>query len=111
MIMIIQASVTKNLLLSSLAAAALTLSACADKEAATTEADSTVDPQTEIEQEATGVDDVEQVTDDVNSAVVDDSLAVDPALAEDDMSVVTADEIDDSEVMDGTEEEEHISTN
>ena len=109
--MIVQASITKKLLLASLTAAALTLSACADKDAATTEGDPTVDPQTEIEQEATGVDDVEQVTDDVNSVdISEDPLAVDPAMAEDDMSIVTTDEIADSEIMDGSAEEEHVST-
>lgn len=110
--MVTQVSVTKKLLLASIAAAALAVSACADPESATTQddVDAAADPQTAIEQEATGVDDVEQVEEDVNSAVVDDSLAVDPALAENDPTVVTTEEIADSEILDGTETEEHVST-
>ena len=109
--MIIQASTTKKLLLASLAAAALTLSACADKDSATSDDDPMLDAQTEVEQEATGVDDVEQVTDDVNSVdISDDPLVVDPMVAEDDMSIVTVDEIADADIMDGSAEQENIST-
>ncbi len=117
--MLTQISSIKKLLLASIAASALLLSACADKGAATTEEDPVADPQTEIEQEATGVNDVEQVTEDVNSAVVDDSLTVDPVVAETDATIVTTDElaageqgvvVDDSEIMDGTGKEEHVST-
>ncbi len=116
-----QVSLTKKLLLALVAAAALTLSACADPDSATTQddVDAVADPQTQIEQEATSVDDVAQVEEDVNSAVVDDSLAVDPAVAENDATIVTTDEVgmaddvnivDDSEILDGTETQEDIST-
>ena len=116
--MTIQASLFKKLLLASLATAALTLSACADKDSATTQDDvnAVADPQTKIEQEATGVSDNAQVNEEVNSAVVgdsavvDDSLAVEPTLADSDSTTVTADEVADGEVMDGTEKEEHVST-
>lgn len=118
--MLTQISSIKKLLLASIAASALLLSACADKGAATTEEDPVADPQTEIEQEATGVNDVEQVTEDVNSAdTSEDPLVVDPMVAESDATIVTTDElatgeqgvvIDDSEIIDGTEKEEHVST-
>lgn len=102
---------SKKWLFSSLAVAALALGACSDKGAATTEEDPTLDAQTQVEQEATGVDDVVQVTEDVNSAdisddpLVNDDVAV--ATADDDVAVATA---DDSEVLDGSESEEHVST-
>lgn len=105
-----QLSRAKPLLLVAFASVMLTLSACADKGAATTQDDPKADAQTAVEQEATGVNDVEQVTEDVNSAVVDDSLVVDPAIAENDATVVTTGEIADSEILDGTETEEHVST-
>lgn len=110
--MLTQMSLIKKLSLASLAAAALTLSACADPDSATTEDDVTpvADPQTQVEQEATGVDDVEQVEEDVESANIDDALVVDPALAEDDATIVTTEEIADADIIDGTEKEENIST-
>lgn len=88
---------SKKWLFSSLAVAALALGACSDKGAATTEDDPTLDAQTQVEQEATGVDDAVQVNDDVAVATADDDVAVATA--------------DDSEVLDGSESEEHISTN
>lgn len=94
-----------------LAACVLTLSACADKGAKTSEEDPKEDAQTEIEQEATDVDDVEQVNTNVNSAdtsndpLVNDDVAV--ASADDDVAVAG---VDDSEIMDGTGQEEHVST-
>ena len=120
--MITQLSIVKKLLMTSLAVAALTLSACADKDAMTTEGDATGDAQTEVEQQATGVDDVEQVADDVNSTVTsDDPLVNDSASAEANDSMVSADElatndgtevtvIDETEILDGSETEEHVST-
>lgn len=110
--MTIQVTTTKKLLLASLATIALTLSACADPDSATTQddVDAIADPQTEIEQEATGVDDVAQATENVNSAdISDEPMAVD-ATAEDDIAVVTADEVADADIMDGSAEEEHVST-
>lgn len=105
--MIMQISLLKKLSLALVAAAALTLSACADPDSATTQddVDPVADPQTEIEQEATGVSDVEQVTEGVDSAEVEGSLVVDPVVAEDDAAIITTDE-----VLDGTESEEHVST-
>lgn len=101
-------------LLAALAASALSLSACADKEKPLDEPeamDTIDDAQTPVEQEATGVDDVEQVAEGVNSAdtsddpLVNDNVAI--ATADDDVAIATA---DDSEVLDGSESEEHIST-
>ncbi|MGI9339703.1 MAG: hypothetical protein ACR2PP_03620 [Psychrobacter sp.] len=102
---------TYKLGLAAVAALAVTLSACSDKGAATTEDDPTLDAQTQVEQEATGVDDVAQVTEGVNSAdisddpMVGDDVAV--ASADDDVAVAT---VDDADVLDGSESEEHIST-
>ncbi|MGM8870142.1 hypothetical protein ACS8E3_00455 [Psychrobacter sp. 2Y5] len=102
---------TYKLGLCAAAAFTLTLSACSDKGAATTEEDPTLDPQTQVEQEATGVDDVAQVTEGVNSAdisddpMVNDDVAV--ASADDDIAIAT---VDDADVLDGSESEEHVST-
>ena len=102
---------TYKLGLAAVAALAVTLSACSDKGTATTEDDPTLDAQTQVEQEATGVDDVAQVTEGVNSAdisddpMVDDDVAV--ASADDDVAVAT---VDDADVLDGSESEEHVST-
>ncbi|MBU5616767.1 hypothetical protein KPY62_06605 [Psychrobacter sp. TAE2020] len=120
--MITSLPIAKKLLMTALAVAALTLSACADKEAATGEADITADAQTAIEQEATGVSDVEQGTKAVNSTVtVDDPSVNGSASAEADDNKATVDElgtedgiegntIDDSEVLEGSETQEHVST-
>lgn len=104
-------STYKLWLCATFAASALTLGACSDQGAATTEEDPAMDPQTQVEQEATGVDDVEQVAESVNSAdtsddpLVDDDVAV--ASADEEVAVATA---DDAEVIDGSESEEHVST-
>lgn len=105
---------TYKLGLAAVAALAVTLSACAEQEKSLEEPDAmqTVDDaQTQVEQEATGVDDVAQVTEGVNSAdisddpMVDDDVAV--ASADDDVAVAT---VDDADVLDGSESEEHVST-
>lgn len=111
--MVAQVSLIKKLLLASVAAAALTLSACADPDSATTQddVDAVADPQTQIEQEATSVDDVVQVEEDINSVETDeDPMAVDPVVAEGDATIVTTDEVADADMLDGTESEEHVST-
>ena len=99
-------------LFAALAASALTLSACEDKGSNTSEDDPNYDAQTEVEQEATSVDEVEQVTEGVNSAdISDDPLVNDDvamATADDDVAIATS--ADDSEVLDGSESEEHVST-
>ena len=105
-------------LLAGLAASTLALAACSDKGAATTEDDPVADPQTQVEQEATGVDDVEQVTEDIESTETsNDPLVNKVPGAEADDSMLEADELgaddatmDDAEVLDGSESEEHIST-
>ena len=91
----------KNWLTVGLVAAALTLSACGKKDETPmeAEADTTVDAQTSVEENATATS-----SDDVAVASADDGMAVD---ANDDVAVATA---DDAEVMDGTEESEHVST-
>lgn len=109
----------KKWLFAGLAASALALSACADKEPAVVEADAMSevgDAQTSVEQEATGVDDVGQASAGVNSAdisndpLVNDDVAI--AGANDDVGIATADDydVDESEILDGTETEEHVST-
>ena len=91
----------KNWLTVGIVAAALTLSACGKKDETPmeAEADTTVDAQTSVEENATATS-----SDDVAVASADDGMAVD---ANDDVAVATA---DDAEVMDGTEESEHVST-
>ena len=87
----------------SLAAAALTLSACADKGAATTEEDPSVDAQSTVEQQATGV---------ASADTSNEPMSNEP-MVNDDIGIATADEgvaIDDSEVLDGSEQEEYVST-
>ena len=95
----------KKWLYATLAAAALTISACADKEAATVEDGTAADAQSEVEQSATGVSTAEGGTEnDVAVASADDdAMAVGN---NDDVAVATADD----EVLDGSEQEEHVST-
>lgn len=94
----------KKWLYVTLAAATLTLSACADKEAATAEDAPAYDAQSEVEQSATGVSTAEGATkNDVAVASADDAMAVGN---NDDVAVATADD----DVLDGSEEEEHVST-
>ena len=115
---ITQPSISRKWLYMTLAAAALTLGACADKEAPMTDADTTVDAQTPVEQQATGVasDDMSNdamANDDV--AVAADGMAADnnADMMNDDVASASADDgvaIDDSEILDGSEQEEHVST-
>ena len=105
----------KKLLMVTLAAAALTLSACGKKdEPVAAEADSTAQSSTaqpSVEQAQAGTD----VGTATNAPVMNDNVAVASANdgmatadgANDDIAVATA---DDTEVMDGTETEEHVST-
>lgn len=95
----------KKWLYATLAAAALTLSACADKEAATVEDGTASDAQSEVEQSATGVSTADKsIENDVAIATADnDAMAVG---SDDDVAVATADD----EVLDGSEQEEHVST-
>ena len=99
----------KHWLTVGLVAAALTLSACGKKDEAPMEAESPVDAQTAVEDEASGVatagdSGVATAGDDVAVASADDAVVVD---TNDDVAVATA---DDSEVLDGTEDSEHVST-
>jgi hypothetical protein len=91
----------KNWLTVGLVAGALTLSACGKKDETPmeTEADTTVDAQTSVEENATATS-----SDDVAVASANDGMAVG---ANDDVAVATA---DDAEVMDGTGDSEHVST-
>lgn len=79
----------KKWLMITLAAAALTLSACGKKDEPVAEGEPAVDAQASVEQQG--------------SASAQDDVAV--ASANDGMATA-----DDTEVMDGTETEEHIST-
>ncbi|MGP4973586.1 hypothetical protein ACTXIP_08030 [Psychrobacter alimentarius] len=95
----------KSWLTVGLVAAALTLGACGKKDEAPMETDSSVDAQTTVEDEATGV------------ATASDDVAVASANegSTDDMAVASAnDEVtvgaDDKEMLDGTEDSEHVST-
>ncbi len=99
----------KHWLTVGLVAAALTLSACGKKDEAPMEAESPVDAQTAVEDEASGVatagdSGVATAGDDVAVASANDGVVVD---TNDDVAVATA---DDSEVLDGTEDSEHVST-
>ncbi len=105
-----QKSIYKNLLLVALASSVLALSACEDKGSKTSDDDPTYDAQTEIEQAATGVDDMP--ADDVAIASANDGVAMDNEVTTDD---VTTDDVaiataDDSEILDGSESSEHVST-
>jgi len=110
---------TYKLGLAAVAALAVTLGACAEQEKSLEEPDAmqTVDDaQTQVEQEATGVDDVAQVTEGVNSADISDDPMVDDDVVGDDVAVASADNdvavatVDDADVLDGSESEEHVST-
>ncbi len=113
-------SMHKKWLYASLAAAALTLSACADKEAPMIEDETAMDAQVEVEQGATSVaGDDTMANDDV--AVASDDMDMDMAsdantdMMNDDVAVAEADDgvavgVDDSEMLDGSESEEHVST-
>ncbi|TXD97197.1 hypothetical protein ES754_08665 [Psychrobacter frigidicola] len=93
----------KKWLLVTLAAAALTLSACGKKDDSALQSEPGVDAQTSVEQEATGV---ATANDDVAVASANDGMAS-ADMTNDDVAVATA---DDSEIIDGTESEEHVST-
>lgn len=95
----------KKWLYATLAAATLTLGACADKEAATVEDGTASDAQSEVEQGAIDVSTAEGATEnDVAVASADDeAMAVGN---NDDVAVATADD----EMLDGSEQEEHVST-
>lgn len=99
-----------------LAAAALTLGACADKEASMTDAN--VDAQTPVEQQATGVAGADMSNDTMANddvAVATDGMAADhnADMMNDDVATASADDgvaVDDSDMLDGSEQEEHVST-
>ena len=93
----------KNWLGVGLVAVALTLSACGKKDEPPVETTSAADAQTAVEDEATGVATAGS-SDDVAVASADNDMAVSST---DDVAVATA---DDTEVLDGTESEEHVST-
>lgn len=108
----------KKWLMVSLAAAALTLSACGKKdEPMADESDSTAQSsaaQPSVEQAQAGTD----VGEATNAPVMNDDVTI--ASADNNEGMATADGAtddvkmatgDDTEVMDGTESEEHISTN
>lgn len=106
----------KKWLYASLAAAALTLGACADNEAPMGENETAMDAQAEVEQGATSVasndtmanDDVAVASDDMASDANTDMMNDDVAVAEADDGVAVG--VDDSEMLDGSESEEHVST-
>ncbi|MGE6794620.1 hypothetical protein HQR03_03250 [Psychrobacter okhotskensis] len=95
----------KKWLYATLAAATLMLGACADKEATTAEAGTATDAQVEVEQGATGVSTADKATEnDIAIASADDeAMAVGN---KDDVAVATADD----DVLDGSEQQEHVST-
>jgi len=90
----------KNWLTVGLVAGALALSACSkDETPMETQADTTVDAQTSVEENATATS-----SDDVAVATADDGMVIETT---DDVAVATA---DDAEMLDGTEDSEHVST-
>lgn len=110
---IANSTVKKNWLTVGLVAAALTLSACdTSDDDVLTITDPVTDAQTPVEREAIGIDGVDVASADDDVAVASaDGVAV----SDDDVAVATIDDvevatIDDSEMLDGTEESEHIST-
>ncbi len=95
-------TIKKSWLTVGLVAAALTVSACGKKDDAPMETETAVDAQTAVEEEATGTATASS-NDDIAVATADDEgVAVN-----DDVAVATA---DDSEMLDGTESSEHVST-
>ena len=108
--MAIENKTYKNWLTVGLVAAALSVSACGKKDEAPMDVEPTADAQTAVEDEATGVatagsnDDVAVASANDSAANTNESMVVGE---NDDVAVATA---DDSEVLDGTESEEHVST-
>ena len=92
----------KNWLTVGLVAGALALGACSKKDDTPmeTEADTTVDAQTSVEESATASD-----SDDVAVASADDEGM--DVTNNDDVAVATA---EDADMIDGTEDSEHVST-
>ncbi len=88
-----------------LVAAALTLGACGKKDEAPMETDSAVDAQTTVEDEATGV---ATASDDVAVASANEGSTDDVAVASANDEVTVG--ADDKEMLDGTEDSEHVST-
>lgn len=95
----------KSWLTVGLVAAALTLGACGKKDEAPMETDSSVDAQTTIEDEATGV---ATSSDDVAVASANETSTDDVAVASANDEVTVG--ADDKEMLDGTEDSEHVST-
>ena len=108
--MAIENKTYKNWLTVGLVAAALSISACGKKDGAPMDVEPTADAQTAVEDEATGVatagsnDDVAVASANDSAANTNESMVVGE---NDDVAVATA---DDAEVLDGTESEEHVST-
>ncbi|MBO6224640.1 MAG: hypothetical protein J6N72_04170 [Psychrobacter sp.] len=95
----------KSWLTVGLVAAALTLGACGKKDEAPMETDSSVDAQTTVEDEATGV---ATASDDVAVASANEGSTDDVAVASANDEVTVG--ADDKEMLDGTEDSEHVST-
>lgn len=101
----------KAMLLVSLAAAILTLSACGKKDEPPMETAPETTAQPSVEQAQAGTDvgvatDAPVMNDDVAVASANDGIATADGM-NDDVAIASA---DDSDMMDGTESEEHIST-
>ena len=102
----------KNWLYMSLAAAALTLGACADKEAPINDDKTAMDAQVEVEQGGAGVTNADTTKHPMES---DDVAVASEDMTNDDVAVASAEDgvavgVDDSEMLDGSESEEHVST-
>ena len=89
-------------LCATLSAIALTLSACGKKDDAPMQTEPTVDTQTAVEDNATGVATANN-TDDIAVASADDSVSSN----NDDVAIATADQ---AEILEDNEREEHVST-
>lgn len=111
---IANSTVKKKWLTVGLVAAAVMLSACdTNDDEVLTINDPVTDAQTPVEREAIGINnvDVDSADDDVAVASADGVAVSD----DDDVAVATSDEVevgtkDDRDMLDGTEESEHIST-
>ena len=94
----------KKLLFVTLAAAVLTLSACGKKETPVTEGEPAVDAQASVEQQGTA--EAAAVHDDIAVASANEGVAT-TDMPNGDAGVSA---VNDSEVMDGSKTEEHVST-
>lgn len=109
-------TIHRRWLFASLATAVLSLVACADKAPEISEPDpmeTLDDAQTPVEQAANGVASADTSNDPLvndNVAVATDDMANDDVVLASDDEGVVVEGVDDSEILDGNEQVEHVST-